>query len=61
VNEDPINPVCFGVMCERHADCARYRAKDGVFHDIKRIGFCDDRRSLFVPLILIRGEANVTG
>lgn len=59
--DEPINPVCFGVMCERHHACARYHAKDGVFHDIVRIGFCDDERSMFIPLVPIKGEASVTG
>lgn len=41
-------PTCFGVCCEKHADCARYANTDGSWTD--RIAECGEGRTLFVPL-----------
>ncbi len=44
-----MNPACFGIMCSRHASCARYHAIDG--HKVGRvIGMCV-RFTLFVEVV----------
>ena len=47
-------PACFGVCCERHAQCARYQAVEGAALSSAHIGYCepDERgeRPLFVPI-----------
>ena len=47
-------PACFGVCCERHAQCQRYHAIDNAPVSQLRIGYRepDERgeRSLFVPI-----------
>jgi hypothetical protein len=47
-------PVCYGVMCEQHADCARYRAVDRMPSDAIAIGTCGvppaTERPLFIPV-----------
>ncbi|WKB53002.1 hypothetical protein [Eleftheria terrae] len=47
----PTTPACFGVMCQRHAECARYHLIDNAPHDQLRIASCEQgpERPLFVP------------
>lgn len=45
-------PVCFGVGCPQHGECARYEAVNGATYE-PRIGTCSDdgkERPLFVPV-----------
>lgn len=45
-------PVCFGVMCDKHGQCARYQAINGATYQ-PRIGTCSEdgkERPLFVPV-----------
>lgn len=50
----PTTPNCFGVLCQSHGQCARYRAIDGAPAHIPRIGTCDlngtGERPLFVAV-----------
>lgn len=49
----PSTPNCYGVMCPKHAQCARYLAVDGATGGPHTIGTCHDnggavKRPLFV-------------
>lgn len=57
--EAPLDMLCFGVGCARHGECRRYQTKDYIFTGVERRGFCDDRRSMFLPIIPIKGEATL--
>lgn len=57
MNIQPITksaPACFGVLCERHAQCSRYHAVNGAPASLPRIGHCEpdehSPRPLFVPI-----------
>lgn len=45
-----MSPACFGVACERHGQCERYHAVDGLNRLNDRIGTCYDGKAypLFV-------------
>lgn len=50
----PFDPVCYGIACDHHAECARYHAVNGATYE-QRIAFCDDLsneqyKPLFVAL-----------
>jgi len=47
----PIAPACYGVMCPRHHECARYAAVDGAGWAMQFIGTCGDGLPMFVPLV----------
>jgi hypothetical protein len=44
------NPVCFGVTCHKHANCAKYHAVDGAHPDQPRIDHCGPEFPHFAPL-----------
>lgn len=35
-------PVCFGVACAKHQECARYAAVETATDDVARIATCDE-------------------
>lgn len=46
------DPVCFGTVCPKHAQCVRYHRVDGATTE-ERIASCQDaegKRPLFVPV-----------
>lgn len=49
----PIAPACYGVMCQRHHECARYAAVDGAGGAMQFIGTCGSGWPMFI--LLVRG------
>ena len=45
-----MNPACFGIMCEKHTECARYHAVNGATREQEFIGTCleEGKRVLFL-------------
>ena len=45
-------PVCYGVMCDKHARCSRYAAVDKTRGDYHAIATClqGDDRPLFIEI-----------
>ena len=51
-----MTPLCFGVCCERHGQCARYLAVEGAGSE-PRIGTCGPARPLFIPIQPAKGKS----
>lgn len=49
----PTTPNCYGVCCEKHAQCARYQAVDGAIGDPHTIGTCSETGASR-PLFLVK-------
>jgi hypothetical protein len=45
-----MTPACFGIMCEKHNECARYHAVNGATREQEFIGTCleEGKRVLFL-------------
>lgn len=50
----PSEKACYGILCEKHAQCQRYHAIDGAPAHQQRIGTCDRDGNGERPLFLVK-------